>query len=230
MDVGESLKFVFDDERWITKLLIGLVLVLLSIFIIPIFLLIGYMIAVTRNVKDGVKKPLPEWEDWGKLFMDGVYVFIAQFVYTLPLLLIVCIATIATGGLGAIADSGGNPDAIVAVMGTTMFVIGCLAFIWMIALIFISPAIVIQYILNNDELGACFRFGEVFGIARDSIADILIVILVTIGVSIAISLIGMIPCLGWIVALFASPYLTAVTGHLYGQIATRYVGGKEKFA
>jgi uncharacterized protein involved in cysteine biosynthesis len=122
-------------------------------------------------------------------------------------------------------------------MSTTGIIIGCLGFLWMIALIFISPAIIIQYVLQNDEFGACFRFGEVFGIARDSIADILIVILVTISVVFAVGIVagvlGIIPCLGQIVGLLISlamgPYMTAVSGHLYGQIAEKYVGGKEKF-
>ena len=228
MDIGKSIQFVFEDERWIVKLLIGLVLMLLSIFIIPIFFLMGYMVAVARNVKDGVKNPLPEWEDWGKLFMDGIYIFLAQMVYTLPMLIVVCIASVATGGLGAVAESGGNPDALAALMGTTMFLMMCLMFIYMIALIFISPAVVIQYILNDDTFGACFRFGEVFGIARDSIADILIVLLVTIGINIVLGLVGWIPCIGQIIAFMAVPYVMAVTGHLYGQIATKFVGGSSK--
>ncbi|MBE2225073.1 MAG: DUF4013 domain-containing protein, partial [Anaerolineae bacterium] len=193
-------------------------------------------IGITRNVKDGVEKPLPEWEDWGKLFMDGLYIFIAQFVYTLPFLIIACIATVATGGLGALADSGGNPDAMGALFGVTGLIIGCLGFLYMLALVFISPAIIIQYVLQHDEFGATFRFGEVFGIARDSIADILIVILVTMGIGFAVSVVlgilQIIPCVGQILALviglLMSPYLTAVTGHLYGQIATKFLSGKEK--
>lgn len=239
MDVGKSLTYVIEDERWVTKLIIAIVVAFFSFLIIPIFFLLGYAVAITRNVKDDVVNPLPEWEDWGKLFMDGVYVFIAQFVYTLPFLLIACIATLATGGIGAIADSAGNPEAAAAIIGPIGIVIMCLGLLWMIALIFISPAIIIQYVLKNDEFGACFRFGEVFGIARDSIADILIVILVTIGigfgVSILVGVLNFIPCLGQILALLISivmsPYLTAVSGHLYGQIAKKFVGGKEeKFA
>ncbi len=234
MDIGKSIQFVFDDERWFVKLLIGAVIFLLSmIIVIPIFFLIGYAVKVTRNVKDGVKTPLPEWDDWGKLFMDGIYIFIAQFVYTLPILIIVCIAMVATGGMGAIAESGGNPDALMAMMSSTLLLMSCLIFIYAIAMIFISPAVIIQYILNNDEFGACFRFGEVFGIARDSIGDILLVVVVTIGISFVVSLVGWIPCIGWAIALLSYPYMMAVSGHLYGQIAVKHFGGggkEEQFA
>ncbi len=237
MDIAKGLTYVTQDERWVSKLLIALLVTFFSFLFFPIFFLIGYAVAITRNVKDGVEKPLPEWEDWGKLFMDGLYIFIAQFVYTLPFIIVMCIASLATGGMGALADSGGDPDVLMALMGTTGLIVGCLGFLYVIALVFISPAIIIQYVLNGDNFGATFRFGEVFGIARSSIADILMVILVTMGIGIALSVVtgvlSIIPCLGWIVALLislaASPYMTAVTGHLYGQIAAKYVSGKEKF-
>ena len=234
MDVGKALTYITEDERWVSKVIILLIVSFFSWLIFPIFFLIGYAIGITRNVKDGVEKPLPEWEDWGKLFMDGLYIFIAQFVYTLPFLIVACVATVATGGLGALA--GDNSDAMAALVGTTGLIIGCLGFLYMLALVFISPAIIIQYVLQHDEFGACFRFGDVFGIARDSIANILIVILVTmgigLGVSVVLGVLQIIPCVGQILALLIgllmSPYLTAVSGHLYGQIATNFLSGKEK--
>lgn len=237
MDVGKSLTYVPEDPRWVSKLIIALIVSFFSFLFFPIFFLLGYAIGITRNVKDGVEKPLPEWENWGKLFMDGLYIFIAQFVYTLPFLILICIASLATGGMGALSESGGDPDLIMAFMTTTGLIIGCLGFLYVIALVFISPAIIIQYVLNHDDFGSTFRFGEVLGIARESIADILIVLLVTMGIGIVVSfatgILSIIPCIGWIVAiligLVMSPYITAVSGHLYGQIATKFVAGKEKF-
>ncbi len=238
MDVGKSLTYVLEDERWVNKLIIALIVSFFSFLFFPIFFLFGYAIAITRNVKDGVEKPLPEWENWGKLFMDGLYIFIAQFVYTLPFLILMCIASLATGGMGALADSGGDPDVLMALIGTTGLIIACLGFLYIIALAFISPAIIIQYILNHDDFGATFRFGEVLGIARESLADIFIVMLVMIGIGFAVSIVtgilSIIPCIGWIagllIGLVMSPYIMAVSGHLYGQIATKFVSGKEKFA
>ncbi|MBK8987941.1 MAG: DUF4013 domain-containing protein [Chloroflexi bacterium] len=237
MDIAKAFTYVLEDERWINKLLIALIVTLFSFLVIPVFFLIGYSVAITRNVRAGVEKPLPEWDDWGKFFMDGLYIFLAQFVYTLPFWLLACIAAFATGGLGALADSGGSSDAVAALLGTTGLIIGCLGFLFAIALFFISPAIIVQYVIT-DEFAACFRFGEVIGIARQSISDILIVFLATFGASLAIgaisSVLAIIPCVGWVltflISLAMGPYLTTVTGHLYGQIA-RKVGGKPaKFA
>jgi RND family efflux transporter MFP subunit len=80
MDINKSLTFVTEDEQWVTKFIIGAVLALFSIFIIPGLFLAGYTVRLTRNVMDGMEQPLPEWTDWGGLFMDGLYIFIAMFV------------------------------------------------------------------------------------------------------------------------------------------------------
>lgn len=234
MDLAKAFTYITEDERWISKLLIALIVTFFSFLFVPIFFLIGYSVAITRNVKAGVEKPLPEWDDWGKLFMDGLYVFLAQLVYTLPFWLLMCVATIVTVVAGNAPTNA--QDLAAAAMGTTILIISCLGFLFAIALFFISPAIIVQYVLT-DEFGACFRFGDVLGIARQSIGDILMVFLATFGAGLAVSVVTgvlvIIPCVGWILAPIISiavgPYLTAVTGHLYGQIAAKFSGKSPKF-
>lgn len=236
MDVAKAFTYVMEDERWINKLLIALIVTFFAFLFFPIFFLIGYAVAITRNVREGAEKPLPEWDDWGKLFMDGIYVFMAQIVYTLPFWLLMCVSIFVAAGAGGLADSG-SANVAVALLSTTGLIVGCLALFFAIALFFISPAIIVQYVIT-DDFGACFRFGEVIGIARNSIGDILIVFLATFGLSMVASMVGgvlaVIPCIGWLLglalALAIGPYTTAVTGHLYGQIATRVGGKPHKFA
>ena len=72
MDINRALTFVTDDDRWISKLLIGTVIIFFSFLIIPLFFFYGYIIQIVRNVMAGEKNPLPEWTDWGKLFKDGL--------------------------------------------------------------------------------------------------------------------------------------------------------------
>jgi hypothetical protein len=236
MDVTKGFTYVFEDERWINKLLIAVIVTFFSFLFFPIFFLIGYAVAITRNVRIGEEKPLPEWDDWGKLFMDGIYVFMAQIVYTLPFWLLACIALVVSGAAGGLADAN-SPEAAMAVFSTAGLLVFCLAIFFAVALFFISPAIIVQYVLT-DDFGACFRFGEVIGIARNSISDILIVFLATFGLSMAFSVVSsvlaIIPCIGWLIAIVLGiaigPYTTAVTGHLYGQIAAKVGGKPYKFA
>lgn len=230
MDVSTAVTFVRDDQRWASKLLIAAVLIFFSFLLIPIPFVVGYSLAVSRRVMNGDPEPLPEWDDWGKLFMDGLYVMIAQFVYTLPFWILACIGFGATIGFGSLGNL--SEDAAAAGVLATFGVIGCLVLLLWIALVFITPAIYIQYVRTND-IGACFRFGEVFGIARDYIGDILITVVFALVASFVISIVTGIlqiaPCIGWILALvvwaLAGPWLTVSMGHLYGQIAAK-MGGK----
>lgn len=235
MDVAKAFTYVTEDERWIGKVGIGALISLLGILIVPLLLLPGYLVGITRNVMHGEERPLPEWEDFGTLFKDGISVVLAQIVYTLPFWLLMCIAIVATAGFGSLAEMS-EEAAAVGITGTALLIV-CLSFLFAIALFFISPAIVIQYAREN-ELSACFRFGEVIGIARDNIADILIAALASFAASFAISLviggINFIPCLGQIASLIlgiaTGPYLMMISGHLYGQIAAKDGGKAAGFA
>ncbi|GJM40896.1 MAG: hypothetical protein DHS20C20_11780 [Ardenticatenaceae bacterium] len=232
MDVAKAFTYFSEDDRWMGKLAIGVLISLLSFLILPGFLLSGYMVGITRNVMNGEKRPLPEWEDLGTLFMDGLSLVVASIVYTLPFWLLTCIAfatTIGFGGLSEAVEIG--EEAVAAGILATWGLIACLFMVFMLAFFFISPAIVIQYV-REGNLGACFRFGEVLGIARDNFGDILIAGLTPFGFSLVLSIVlgvlNVIPCLGQILSVIigiaVGPYLAAVTGHLYGQIAGK-IGG-----
>lgn len=240
MDVAKAFTYITEDDRWLGKIGIGALISLLSFLILPGFLLTGYLVGITRNVMNGMKRPLPEWEDLGTLFKDGISIFIASVVYTLPFWLLICIAFVSTIGFGGLSEvTNMSEDALVAGILATYGLVGCLTLIFMLALFFISPAIVIQYV-REGELGACFRFGQVMTIVRENLGDIIIAGLTPFAASIVLSLLfgalNIIPCLGTIAAFLLSfamaPLLTAVTGHLYGQIAGK-IGGtppEEKFA
>lgn len=225
MDVARAFTYVTEDERWVGKIVIGAVISFFTFLLLPIPLLAGWMVGITRNVMAGVERPLPEWDDFGTLFRDGLAVVAAQFVYTLPFWLLGCIALVATVGLGGLSEL--NEDVAAAGFLATFGLIGCLALIFLLALLVISPAIVIQYVRTND-FGACFRFGEVVGIARDNVGDILIAALTPFVVSLVLSAFGAIPLIGWcgapLISLAVGPYLLAVLGHLYGQIAGKISG------
>lgn len=229
MDIGKAIGFVTEDERWVTKIVIGGLVAFLSLIfsflIIPLFFLFavyGYTVQVTRNVMEGVERPLPEWENWGKLFMDGLVIFVATVVYTLPVWLLTCCALLFIVPLGGAEGDMGDVLAGISVLGIT--VISCLILLFALALLVVSPAIVIQY-ARTDDFGACFRFSEVLGFTRDNIGDILIALLVIWGVSILVGFLAFIPLVG----SMGQVYLLAVTGHLYGQIGAKAGGtGKTK--
>ncbi len=229
MDITKAFTYVFEDKNWMTKILIGGLISLASFLIIPIFLLGGYSVAIIRNVMKGVEEPLPEWEDWGGFLNDGFSVFLAQFVYTLPMLILLCVSVVATGSMAGLSEmSEMSEDAMVAAILSTFGFVFCIIFLYAILMFFLSPAIRVQYVKHN-ELGATFRFGEVIAIIRENIMDILLISGVLFGLGLAFSavtgVLGIIPCLGFIISMilsiFFGPYMSMVSGHMIGQLARK---------
>lgn len=229
MDVAKAFTYITEDQNWLVKVGIATAVMLASTFLlfIPLPFLIGYQLGVTRRVMTGAENPLPEWDDLGKLFMDGLSVLVARLVYTLPFILLVCIGI----GVSLLPALGGNNEdvtnALAGVTAVTWIIISCFTIILSLALLFVTPAINIQYVRTNS-LGACFRFGEVLGIVRRHLADILIVMLVLFLANIALQAVaGMLAATfcGIILALplawVGSAWFSLTSGHLYGQIAAK---------
>jgi uncharacterized membrane protein SpoIIM required for sporulation len=83
MEIGRAISFIFQDPRWITKVLICGVL-----FLVPIigWLLIGgYMLRLVHNVMIGDSQPLPEWNNWGGDLAGGLKAFVVYFIWGIPL-------------------------------------------------------------------------------------------------------------------------------------------------
>ena len=222
MEIGKAFTFVNEDEEWIKKLAIGaalyLVSVLFGVVLLPLLLLlfvVGYQIAIIRNVIDGKERPLPEWEDWGQLFIDGVVVAVAVLIYAIPIILF----TICSLALILPASIEGNDPSGGAIAGTV--VLSCLVILFAIALAFIAPAIFIQY-ARTGEFGPLFQVGQVMAIARQNFVDILLVIIATAVAGFIVNLLGAIPICGWFVIIPAgTAWIMYATGHLYGQIGRK---------
>ncbi len=230
MDINKAFRFVFDDKQWISKLLIGVLMTLTGFLIVPALILQGYLVKIIRQVRDGQDNELPEWSDYGDLLRDGFYVTVGQLIWFLPLIILLLIVGVTTGGFSSMVE-GSDASALIATGGGLLML--CLGLLLVVAALFLTPALLIQYAIKG-EFGALFRFGEIRDLIRNNMADILIVFLVSLVASFVISLVfgvlAIIPCLGWIAAVVAGlavgPYISFVTSHLYGQIAAKVLGNK----
>jgi hypothetical protein len=87
LDIGRSFTYMFEDESWIMKIVIGGILLCIPIVN---FMALGYMLEALKRSADGVDIPLPEWDDFGGKFMKGLMLFVIGLVYTIPIWLIAC--------------------------------------------------------------------------------------------------------------------------------------------
>jgi hypothetical protein len=220
MDIGKSFSFVFEDEAWITKLLIAAAILLLGMLfswmllipmIIALVLLAGYGVEITRRVMRGEVDGLPEWDDWGALFKDGLMVMIIGIVYALPIIILsICFSV----PIGVAAENAEGVSAAFSLL------LSCVALLYAIVLSLVLPAAIAFY-AAEDDLGAAFRFGEVFRLVHENLPTYLITFLMSWVAGLIGSAGGIVCGIGWLATL---PYSYMVMGHLYGQAYVEATG------
>ncbi len=207
MDIGSSFTYMFEDENWLKKVLIGGI-----VAIIPIvnFAAIGYLVQIIRNVRDGHPLPLPEWDQFGAYFMDGLWIFLIILVYLIPLILLACIQGIGTAALSSNKDA----ESALTIVSSCF---SCLMAVWGLLVGALSPAVLIRY-AEVGEFMAGFRFGEIFSVITANIGSYIIVLLL-MWVASFIGQLGIILCV--IGVIFTSFWSYLVGGNLLGQLAAQ---------
>jgi len=207
MDLGKSFSFVFEDEQWLKKLLIGGV-----VSIVPILNLaaVGYMLRTLRNVAAGEQHPLPEWDDLGGDWVKGLVTTVAGFVYALPILVLMVPLMV----LAIVADqNGGEAGGVLAMVG-----MWCLVLPFSLLLSAWIPAATARYAVDGDS-AAFFRFGEIWGLIRRNLGSYVIALLIYMLVAPIASTVGMFIFV--IGVAFTSFWTMLLLAHLLGQVVLR---------
>jgi len=214
MDIGKAFTFVFEDDEWISKVLVGALFVLASSVLVGIPFLLGYMLLTMRNVMQGVEKPLPKWENLGDLFRDGLILAVIFIVWAIPIWIILCLQWF-------LALIIGDSYRAAETLGVLTTCIGCLSGLWGIVITLFSPAIYIRF-AQNPEFKSGFEFAELWEFTKDNIGNVIIAILLGWVASI-IAQFGVILCvIGWFATVF---WAYMVQAHLYGQVYVNRTGG-----
>lgn len=164
MDIGRAAGYPFKDPNWIVKILIGTV-----VSLIPIvnFIGFGYVIRTIRQVSAGNESTLPEWDDWGNDFIRGLYMVIAYFIYTLPIMIVYCCTAILATIIGG--DDGAGGLLFLCIMPFIL--------IYGILLIPLVGVGVIRYAESDNFTDAFFNFGAILATIQNNSAQTLMFIL-----------------------------------------------------
>ncbi|TFH65404.1 MAG: DUF4013 domain-containing protein [Candidatus Zixiibacteriota bacterium] len=87
-NLGRSFSYMFEDEEWLQKILIGAAFCLLSLVLIGIPFVLGYLLQVARQSSQGKELPLPAWDNLGDKFVSGLLFFVIGIIYGIPLAII----------------------------------------------------------------------------------------------------------------------------------------------
>jgi hypothetical protein len=225
MELSKSFSYIWEDPRWQQKLMIGTGVIIAStifsfvlIGIIGFLIFAGYTIRLLQNVRDGQTYPLPEWDQWGEDLARGAKLVIAFIIWSLPMLILLIPSVIG----GVMSDSRSDSTQFV---GAMLLICGnCLSILYGLLLTVVMPGISIAF-AKDEQLTSALQFRQIIEWTRENIGQVLVVTLVYIAASIALSLVGSIVgvllCLVGLV--ITVPLATLLTGlvqyHLYGELA-----------
>lgn len=212
MDIGEivSDSIEYPSSDWKKVIIFGLLL-LISFLIVPIFLVFGYGFRALKASIAGADE-LPEFDEWGEMFIDGLKVFVVQFVYFLIPMLIILIVLIGSWASIAAMLTVGDPTAFSGILFGVGFIGVMFAIIIGLIIGLISTIAIAHMAANDSELSAAFQFSEILNIISQIGWSNYIIWYIVIGIISSIfffvaNLLNYIPIIGTIIAVLTiSPY------------------------
>lgn len=187
-NIGKAFSFVFDDPQWLTKVLGGGLVLLSSIFIIPIPLLVGYLVELRANIVNRKSPLLPTWSNLGSKYSKGLVLLLGLILYSL---------------VGIILKKTGVP------IFSKMF-----ARIYNLVMTFYLPVMTVFY-AKEPKFESMFKIREIFEFVTKNFIDLLVFWLLhfVLGVIALIGLLGLI-----IGVAFTTFYTFLVEGYLYASL------------
>jgi len=193
-------EYLFSSGDFIETLILSLGLII-GIFIVALILSIllntfysGYYVRILRG-----HPTLPEIDNFASLFTDGLKLFVIQFVYSIPTLIILAITVAAAWFIGA----GGSFDFISN--PSSWMIIALILLIGIFVAVVVSLSLTLLSIIGTirfartGQIGQAFNFSEIFAtIAKIGWATYIIALLILAVILIAYGIVF------YIIGLFAS--------------------------
>lgn len=196
--LNDSLSYAKDAvwEKWVRWILL-----IVSAIIFP--LLWGYALEVVRG-----KKPAPELENWGKLFVDGLKLLLIVIIYAIPALILL-IGFVGVGALMALAGAfASSPGTVLAGIGS---IIGGILVAFIVAIIIALVEIIgIIRFARTGSIGEAFNFNAILDhIGKIGWVSYIVNLIVLVIVVIVIAaVLNFIPVIGQVLLFILSPVIT----------------------
>jgi hypothetical protein len=207
-DFGKPFTYVFEDPRWVNKILIGGLFHLAGFFIIGWFFVLGYVAQLTRNVVAGVTHPLPEWEDIGNYFSEGARLIGVLLAYIIPFMMLALTFVIPAAILDTVDNEG-----VQAIGGMMMAGMTCLFFPLGLAMMIFMPVSLLFAIMER-RFGAAFEFGKIWDFLKANIGNYLLAIVVYLIARFLAGFGVVLLCIG---VIFTGFWAFCITAHGFAQ-------------
>jgi hypothetical protein len=179
VDFGRSFTFVSEDPEWVKKVLVGGAFTLACALLVGVPFVLGYFARTLRNVVEGAPQPLPDWDDLGGLFSEGLRLTAVYLLYALGIVAVL-------GGLGcvlvlpalALSGRGADPSEALGVLGGLGIVaLYGLALVASLALAVYLPAALARTALRGTVADG-FAWREVLGFIRANLGNYLLTLVI----------------------------------------------------
>ncbi len=207
-DFIKPFAFVFQDRQWVNKILIGGLFELAAVFIVGIFFVMGYCAQLARNVIEGLESPLPEWDNLGEYFSEGLKLAAIVLIYTLPLIIFAAAVFVP-----AIVMAGSNHDVLSNLGGGMMTCAWCIFFPLSLLFAFYIPGALLFAVVERD-FGAAFQVGRILGFIRDNLGNYVVAFVVYMVARFAAPLGLILCCIG---VVFTSFWAFLIMTHAFAQ-------------
>jgi hypothetical protein len=193
--IQKAVFFPFRGPKWGERFLIGAALCFANFIlpIVPLIPLFGYFNRIMKRIIVEEQDPqLPEWSDWGALFLDGLRLLGVMIIYMLPALILVAAGYILFMGLYfslifssvnlAQGFSSYNPFPVLAssvgmLSGVAVLMAGIL--LSYLTLVFVPPAL--GHTAARGSFAAAFQFKEWWPIFKTNLSGYVVALALTLG-------------------------------------------------
>jgi len=217
--IEEAIDYPRSGDDALTKILVGGVLGMLSVLVVPAFLLLGYYVRVLRSVEADVETP-PAFEEWGDLLVDGLKAFAIGLVYAIVPLVVIAITA---GGTIAAAVAGDVPPGAFA--GAFLgFAVGGL--LWLVAM-YVIPAALASF-ASEGRVGAAFDWSVLRPVLLHGryATGWLVALVFFVVAGVVVGILNVVPPLGFVVGAFVNFYVGVAAAYLYGHAFVDASGGE----
>ena len=194
VDFGRSFTFVTEDPEWVKKILIGGAFAVACLLLVGVPFVLGYFSRTLRNVVAGEPRPMPEWDDLGGLFNEGLRLTAVYLLYTLGIVAVLaafgCVLTLP---LTLLSGSGARPSEALGLLGG----LGIVALYGVLMLVSLALAVYLPAALARSALRGTvadgFAWREVLGFMRANLGNYLLTLVIYLLASF-LSQFGMVLC------------------------------------
>jgi hypothetical protein len=218
LDFGRAFQFFFEDPDWVKKLLIGGLFQLLAMILVGVPFVFGYALRVMKRTAQGDPRPLPEWDDLGGIFSEGLRGFGLYLVLFVGAMLIPgalgCVLALMGG---ALSSASRDSDAGGALIGMGIMMVYMLALVIGLIVAVYLPAAMARMVMY-DRFSAGFEVAENIAFIKRNAVNYLLMI----ALYVVTSVIGQFAILLFCIGIFPAAFWgTCVTAWALGETVRR---------